>query len=217
MREVSSKVGGGDLARFPTEHAWRGMGRSTRADGTRPSVDDRCSRSWANSGGAGAAGDASKHRSLHPAMVKKERELERQYMDELHVLEASDRDTCMAKTGQPQIPTDWIHIDIGDSSRPNDSGADDRSVVGGPRRQRGVDAAGHFQSTPSLTACTSCLCDHQWQGPQVAQRNVWTARCVASFDRKVLDVTNLMGVSLGKFSICVGYRKAQNPLVRSVR
>ena len=30
----------------------------------------------------------------------------------------------------------------------------------------------------------------------------------ASFDRKVLDVMNLMGVSLGKFSICVGYRKA---------
>ena len=30
----------------------------------------------------------------------------------------------------------------------------------------------------------------------------------AAFDRKVLDVMNLMGVSLGKFSICVGYRKA---------
>ena len=30
----------------------------------------------------------------------------------------------------------------------------------------------------------------------------------AAFDRKVLDVMNLMGVSLGKFCICVGYRKA---------
>ena len=30
----------------------------------------------------------------------------------------------------------------------------------------------------------------------------------AAFDRKVHDVMNLMGVSLGKFSICVGYRKA---------
>ena len=30
----------------------------------------------------------------------------------------------------------------------------------------------------------------------------------AAFDRKVLDVMNLMGVSLGKFSICVGYRKS---------
>ena len=29
----------------------------------------------------------------------------------------------------------------------------------------------------------------------------------AAFDRKVLDVMILMGVSLGKFSICVGYRK----------
>ena len=30
----------------------------------------------------------------------------------------------------------------------------------------------------------------------------------ASFDRMVLDVMNLMEVSVGKFSICVGYRKA---------
>ena len=30
----------------------------------------------------------------------------------------------------------------------------------------------------------------------------------SAFDRKVLDVTNLVGVSLGKMSICVGYRKA---------
>ena len=30
----------------------------------------------------------------------------------------------------------------------------------------------------------------------------------AAFDRQVLDVMNLMGVSLGKFSICVGYGKA---------
>ena len=29
----------------------------------------------------------------------------------------------------------------------------------------------------------------------------------AAFDRKVLDVMNLMGASLGKFSICVGYQK----------
>ena len=29
----------------------------------------------------------------------------------------------------------------------------------------------------------------------------------AAFDRKVLDVMNLMGVLLGKCSICVGYRK----------
>ena len=34
----------------------------------------------------------------------------------------------------------------------------------------------------------------------------------ASFDRKVLDVMNLMGVSLGKFIICVGYRKVMTTL-----
>ena len=39
----------------------------------------------------------------------------------------------------------------------------------------------------------------------------------ASFDRKVLDVMKLMGVSLSKFSICVGYRKVMNMSVRLVR
>ena len=39
----------------------------------------------------------------------------------------------------------------------------------------------------------------------------------AAFDRNVLDVMNLMGVSLGKFSICVGYRKVKNTSVRLVR
>ena len=39
----------------------------------------------------------------------------------------------------------------------------------------------------------------------------------AAFDRKVLDVMNLMGVSLGKFSICDGYRKVLDTLVRLVR
>ena len=38
----------------------------------------------------------------------------------------------------------------------------------------------------------------------------------AAFDRKVLDVMNLMGVSLGKFSICVGYRKVMATLARLV-
>ena len=32
----------------------------------------------------------------------------------------------------------------------------------------------------------------------------------SAFDRKVLDVMNVMGVSLGKFSICVGHGKAMN-------
>ena len=36
-------------------------------------------------------------------------------------------------------------------------------------------------------------------------------------DCEVLDAMNLMGVSLGKFSICVGYRKVMKTLVRLVR
>ena len=35
------------------------------------------------------------------------------------ILEDSDRDTCMAETGRPPIPTDWVDIDKGDSIRPN--------------------------------------------------------------------------------------------------
>ena len=38
----------------------------------------------------------------------------------------------------------------------------------------------------------------------------------AAFDGKALDVVNLMGVSLGKFSICVGYGKVMDTLVRLV-
>ena len=52
-------------------------------------------------------------------MVKRARELEMQYMDELKVLEDSDRDACMAETGRPPIPTDWVDIDKGDSLRPD--------------------------------------------------------------------------------------------------
>ena len=39
----------------------------------------------------------------------------------------------------------------------------------------------------------------------------------ASFDRKVLDVMNMMGVSQGKFSNCAGYRMAMNTIVGLVR
>ena len=52
---------------------------------------------------------------------------------------------------------------------------------------------------------------------QVVVCNVRSERCGAAFDGKVLDVMNLMGVSLGKFSICVGYRKVMDALVRLVR
>ena len=56
---------------------------------------------------------------LNPEMVKKARELEMQYMEELEVLEDSDRDACMAEAGRPPIPTDWVDINKGDSLRPN--------------------------------------------------------------------------------------------------
>ena len=39
----------------------------------------------------------------------------------------------------------------------------------------------------------------------------------AAFDGKVLNVMNLMGVSLGKFGICVGHRKVMDTLVKLVR
>ena len=39
----------------------------------------------------------------------------------------------------------------------------------------------------------------------------------AAFDRKVLDVMSLMGVSMGKFSICVGYRIVMDTSVKLVR
>ena len=132
LRKVSSTIGGGDTARFATEHACRGMRRGARADGTRPSADDRSTGSWADSGGAGAAvspdstGQCSKSSEtgaqglpLNPDMVKGARELFMQYMDELKVLEDSDRGTCMTETGRPPIPTDWVDIDKGDSIRPN--------------------------------------------------------------------------------------------------
>ena len=43
-------------------------------------------------------------------MVKKARELEIRYMEELQVLEDGDGDACMAETGLPPIPTDLVDI-----------------------------------------------------------------------------------------------------------
>ena len=56
---------------------------------------------------------------LDPEMVRKARELEMQYMDELKVLENSNRDECMTETSRAPIPTDWVDINKGDSLRPN--------------------------------------------------------------------------------------------------
>ena len=55
---------------------------------------------------------AQEFRALSPEMVKRARELEMQYMDEL-------KDTCVAETGRPPIPTDLVDIDKGGSVRSN--------------------------------------------------------------------------------------------------
>ena len=56
---------------------------------------------------------------LNPELVKKARTLEMPYMEELKVLEDSDRNACMAEAGRPLIQTDWVDINKGDSLRPN--------------------------------------------------------------------------------------------------
>ena len=63
--------------------------------------------------------DRSTGLPLDPEKVTKARELEMRYMDELKVLENSNRDECMAETGRAPIPTDWVDINKGDSLRPN--------------------------------------------------------------------------------------------------
>ena len=73
-----------------------------------------------NSDGAQEFRDRSIGLPLDLEMVKGARELEMQYMEELKVLEDSDRVVCMAETGRPPIPTDWVDINKGDSLRPND-------------------------------------------------------------------------------------------------
>ena len=50
-------------------------------------------------------------------MVRKARELEMQYMEELKVLEDSDRDACMAETGH-RSRLNGSDINKGDSVRP---------------------------------------------------------------------------------------------------
>ena len=47
--------------------------------------------------------DRSSGLPLNLEMVKRARVLEMQYMNELKVLEDSDRDACMAETGRPPI------------------------------------------------------------------------------------------------------------------
>ena len=182
---------------------------------------------------------------LNPEMVKEARTLEMQYMEELVVLEDSDRDACLAETGRPPIPTDWVDINKGDSLRPNYRS---RLVCQETRGRSTTDVedwAATFAATPPYEAFKLQL-SLMMTGPgsqvegdddvlmllDISRAHLHSplARAVfvtidgivykllkavyglrdagAAFDRKVLDVMNLMGVSLGKSSICVGHRKA---------
>ena len=174
-----------------------------------------------------------------------------QYMDELKVLEDSDRDACMAETGRPPIPTEWVDINKGDALRPNYRS---RLVCQETRGRSTIDAedwAATFAATPPFEAFRLQL-SLMMTGPRsqiegdddvlilldIARAHLHSplARVVfatidgkvykllkamyglrdagASFDRKVLNVMNLMGVSLGKFST---HRKAMDSLVRLER
>ena len=106
----------------------RGTRRSTENDGTRSTADSRSSGGWADSGGllslldnAGGDQEFRDRRTglpLNPEMDKRARTLEMQHMEELKVLQIKG-DACVAETGRPPIPTDWVDINKGDSLRPN--------------------------------------------------------------------------------------------------
>ena len=90
--------------------------------GTRSTADER-------STDAQEFRDRSTGLPLNLEMVKRARELEMQHMEELKVLEDSDRDACMAQTGRPPIPTDWVDINKGDSLRPKTVDVEDWALT----------------------------------------------------------------------------------------
>ena len=187
-------------------------------------------------------------------MVKKARQLEMQYVEELKVLEDSDRDACMAETGRPPIPTDWVDINKGDSLRPNYRSRLVRQETRGRSTIDVEDWAATFAATPPFEAfklqlssmmtvprsqvegdgdvlmlldisrahlhsplATAVLVTIDGKVYKLLKAMYGLRGAGAAFDGKVFDVLNLMGVSLGKFSICVGYRKVMDTLVRLVR
>ena len=188
--------------------------------------------------------DRSTGLPLNPEMVKKARTLEMQHLEELKVLEDSDRDACLDETGRPPIPTNWVDINKGDSLRPN---CRSRLVCQETRGRPTIDVedwAATFAATPPCEGFKLQL-SLMMTGPRsqvegddevlmlldISRAHLHSplAKAVlvtidgtvykllkamyglrdagAAFDRKVLDVMNLMGVSLGKFSNCVGYTR----------
>ena len=47
----------------------------------------------------------------------------------------------------------------------------------GRRRRSWAGVSGHFQRTSPLTACKSCVSDHQWQGLHAVENNARSERC----------------------------------------
>ena len=101
LRTVFSTIGGGDIVRFATEHACRGMWRGPGADGTNrqltiaalvagPTLEELELLSLLANDGDQEFRDRSTGLPLNAEMVKRARELEMQHMDELKVLEESD-------------------------------------------------------------------------------------------------------------------------------
>ena len=162
------------------------------------------------------------------------------YMDELKVLENSNRDECMTETSRAPIPTDWVDINKGDSLRPNYRS---RLVCQETRGRSTIDVedwAATFAATPPYEAFRLQL-SLMTTGPKsqvdgddqvlmlldISRAHLHSplARAEfatidgkvykllkamyglrdagAAFDRKVLDVMNLMGVSLeSSASVC---------------
>ena len=197
--------------------------------------------------------DRSTGLPLNPEMVKKARELDMQYMEELKFLEDSHRDACMAETGLPPIPLpgststralhsdptteavcqetrgrSTIDVETGQrrSLRPPPCEAFNLQLslmMAGARSQvEGdddvlmlLDISGAHLHSPLARAVFVTI---DGKVLQVVESNVRSERDAgAALDRKVLDVMNWMGVSLGRFSICVGYRKVMDTTVRLVR
>ena len=101
--KVSPTVGGSDTACFATEHASRERGEAQRMMGR-----DRQLTIAAVEVGPTLEEPEFRDRStglpLNSEMVKKARGLEMQHMEDLKVLEDSDRDACITETGRQPIP-----------------------------------------------------------------------------------------------------------------
>ncbi len=230
LRKVSSTIGGGDILRFATERAPRCgeaqglMGRDRQltiaAVEAGPTLEEPELLSILDStDSAQEFRDRSTGLPLNPEMVK---ELEMQYMDELKVLEDNDLD---GSTTDPrpnyrsklvcQVTRQRSTIDVEDwtamfaATRPCEAFRLQLSLMmTGPMSQVEGD-----DDVLMLLDISRAHLHSPFAGVFFVTINGKVYKLLkamyglqdvgASFDRKVLDVMNLMGVSLGKFSMCV--------------